>query len=66
MKIFYSIILVLLVAGAIGWCMNIYKLVNCDFESPYKAEFIRAVGLMPPVGAVVGWVDIEDGKKESK
>ena len=43
-----------------GWAVNIYKLTQLDFESPYKAEAIRAVGLIPPVGAVIAWFDIED------
>lgn len=43
-----------------GWGINIVKLTRCDFQPPYKAEIIRSVGLVPIVGAVVGWIDIED------
>lgn len=44
-----------------GWLMNVYKLTECDFNAPYKAEIIRIVGVaVPPVGVVVGWMDIED------
>jgi len=43
-----------------GWVKNIIKLSNCDFEAPYKAEIIYGVGLIPPVGAVTGWLDIGD------
>lgn len=43
-----------------GWVKNLIKLSECDFESPYKAEVIRVVGVIPPVGAVVGWLNIED------
>lgn len=41
-----------------GWGMNIYKLVKCDFETPYKTEIIRGIAIIPPVGAVAGWMDI--------
>ena len=43
-----------------SWCANIYKLTQLDFETPYKAEAIRTFGLVPPVGAIVAWFDIED------
>jgi len=41
-----------------GWVLNIYKLASADFEAPYKTEIIRTVGIFPPVGMVVGWMDI--------
>ena len=53
-----SIILGLIV----GYIMNIVALCNCDFEPNYKAEVIRSIGIVvPPVGAVAGWIHIEDG-----
>lgn len=51
---------VLVVVGAVGWCMNIYKLTQLDFEGPYKAEVLRVAGLLPPVGAIVGYLSIDD------
>lgn len=57
------IVLTLAVAIPLGWCMNLYKLTQCDFEAPYKAEVIRSVGVgVPFVGIVTGYIDIEDGK----
>lgn len=49
-----------LVAGFfVGIVLNIVGLANCDFEAPYRAEIIRVAGLFsPPLGAVVGWVDL--------
>lgn len=48
-----------------GWVYNIVKFVDCDFESPYKAEAIRGIGIpVFPVGVIVGWMEIEDVKKE--
>ena len=49
----------IVVAVLPGWSMNIYKLATeCDFVAPYKCEAIRAIGLVPPIGAVVGWIDL--------
>lgn len=46
-----------------GYFMNIYKLIQCDFKAPYKAEAIRGVGVATGVvGAFVGWFDIKDGE----
>ena len=50
----------LVIAGFIGWCVNAYKLTQLDFKSPYKAEFIRGAGLFPIVGAVTGYINIQD------
>ena len=59
MKAFAILPLIIVVAGSVGWCMNLYKLTQCDFESPYKCEAIRALGVVPPVGAIAGYFDIE-------
>lgn len=50
-------IIVITIIG-VGWVKNIIKLANCDFEAPYKAEVIHGVGIIPPVGAVTGWLDL--------
>lgn len=53
------------IAVFIGWVMNIYKLTQCDFDTPLKAEVIRAVGIpVFPIGVVVGYMDIDDGKSK--
>lgn len=45
-----------------GWAANLYKFCQCDFKPSYKAEVIRGAGVfIPPVGAVLSLVDIEDG-----
>ena len=47
-----------------GYIANIVKITRYDFASPYKAEFIRGVGIvMPPVGGVLGFCTIDDTKK---
>ena len=47
------------IAGAIGYFSNIYKLIQCDFKTPYKAEVIRVVGLVPVVGVFTGYMSNE-------
>lgn len=57
-------ILIIVVIGGLGvggWVANVVKLCGCNFTAPYKAEFIRAVGVVvPPIGAVCGYLNIED------
>ena len=52
------IIVVLILAVAVGWVKNLIKLTDCDFDAPYKCEIIHTVGLIPPVGAITGWLDV--------
>ena len=39
----------------VAWIVNIVKLVNCDFDAPYKQEIIHAIGLIPGVSIVTCW-----------
>jgi Tfp pilus assembly protein PilV len=50
-----GLLVIIIVAG---WIMNFYKLSQCDFEAPYKAEVIHGVGIVPIVGMVTGWLDV--------
>ena len=44
-----------------GWGNNLYRLTQCDFDTPLKTEVIRGVGVvMFPIGIVLGYIDIED------
>lgn len=53
--------LAILIGAGYGWINNIVEFASCDFESPYKAEIVRGVGIpIAPVGAVLGYLDIED------
>ena len=54
----YLLVVLLLI---VGWVMNLVAFCRCDFEAPYKAEIIRAVGVVvPPVGGVAGYIGIDD------
>lgn len=60
-KLYLMIILSIIpVMAFTGWVMNFYKLFHLDFKQPYKAEIIRTIGVVPPIGAVIGWMDIND------
>jgi hypothetical protein len=50
--------LIIVAVMGVGWVKNVIKLADCDFKAPYKAEIIHAVGLVPPVGMVTGWLDM--------
>lgn len=56
--IFGILVFLLAIGILIGWVKNIIKLTECDFEPSYKAEIIRIVGIFPPVGGIVGWMDV--------
>lgn len=44
---------------ALGYVFNIIAFLECDFSAPYKAEAIRAIGiLLPFVGAIAGFCKI--------
>ena len=58
------LLVVVLLLGCYGYAANIVKLCGCDFEEPFKAETIRFVGVaVPPVGMVIGFIDINDSKR---
>ena len=51
----------LVVLVGYGWFANLYKLSQYNFDRPYKAEVLRAVGAFVfPVGVVMGYFNIED------
>jgi hypothetical protein len=53
------LILGIWIAGIIGWVMNLYKLTQCDFDTPLKTEVIRAIAIpVAPLGAIIGYMDI--------
>ncbi len=58
MKITTIIIGIFMICCWAGWGINLYKFVKCDFETPYKTEIIRSIGIVTPIGAIIGWMDI--------
>jgi len=62
MKFLGLVFLIIYLTAAVGWCLNLYKLTQLDFASPYKAEVIRIVGITP-LGAVIGWIKLDEEEK---
>ena len=39
----------------VAWIVNLVKLLSCDFDAPYKEEFIHAIGMIPGVSMITCW-----------
>lgn len=62
---FASIIyIVVVVLAFIGYFRCIYNFIDSDFEPSYKREIVYGIGIVTPLGTIIGWLDIEDTKKE--
>ena len=58
------IVAVFWILCAVSWATNIYKFATCDFESPYKTEILRGVGIpFAPIGIIIGFMDIGEENK---
>ncbi len=56
--------LLLLIWVFASWSTNLYKLVNCDWEAPYKEEIIHGIGVpVVPVSFVTCWLDFTEDKE---
>lgn len=47
----------------IGYVINVVKLIQCDFEAPYKVEIIRGASLITGLGGIVGYIPLQDKKQ---
>lgn len=52
-----TIPLILFVVVAFSWVGNIVKLSDCDFQAPYRCEFIHGVGIIPLTSPLTVWFD---------
>jgi hypothetical protein len=39
----------------VGYVMCVIKLINCDFQAPFKAEFLYTIGSFTGLGGILGW-----------
>lgn len=46
--------------GIIGWVMCVVKFVKSDFDAPYKSEIIYGIGTFSGLGAIIGWININE------
>lgn len=44
----------------IGWILNLISFIGLNFSSPYRAEVIRGMGVVTPMGGVIGYFNIKD------
>jgi hypothetical protein len=58
------LMLLLTVFIGISWVVNVVKLVQCDFDSPYKEEAVRGIGLIPIVAPFVAWQDFNEDTQD--
>lgn len=60
MKKFGIIIIVLWLLAIIGEIRCIYKVFTCNWEPIGKAEVVYTAAACTGLGAIVGWINIED------
>ena len=60
MKTMMVVSLFVVVFATVGWIANIVKLTGCDFEAPYKCEVMRSIGIVPVIGAVMGYITLDE------
>ena len=57
-KTIILLVLFVVLIVPISWCVNLYKLTQCDFKASWKGEAIHAVGLViPPAAIITAWLD---------
>lgn len=60
MKTIFFIYISLAIFLFIGEVKCIYKVFTCNWEPIGKAEIIYTVGACTGLGAIIGWIEIED------
>ena len=60
MKKSLIILIVLIILAVVGEVKCIVKAVSCNWEPIGKAEAVYTVSALVGVGAIVGYIDIED------
>ena len=48
-----------------SWGFNLKKLIDCDFETPYKCEAVHVIGLIPIASIITVWFDPEETAKKA-
>lgn len=46
-----------IVVVLVSWAVNLSKLIDCDFASPYKCEVVHGIGIVPIISVVTACVD---------
>lgn len=61
---FTFIWVVIIALAVIGEIRCIYKAVTCDWDPIGKTEIIYTGATVTGLGAIIGWIDIEDSKEK--
>lgn len=43
----------------VSWGVNVYRLIQCDWEESYKGEVIYGLGLFTPTFLFTAWMDLD-------
>lgn len=54
----YLVVVVLVFLAT--WSVNMYKLTQCDFESPYRCEVIHGLGAIPLFSIGTVWASTDN------
>ena len=54
------IVMLIWILALIGEIRCIYKMCTCNWEPVGKAEILYTAGTFTGLGAIIGWVDIQD------
>ena len=60
MKIIGVIYFVFLTLAITGYVKNIIKLTECDFKVISKCEIVHGIGVIPPVGIITGYLNVQE------
>lgn len=60
LALYVLFVIVFCIISAFGlWVTNVVKFVSLDFDTPYRAEIIRGIGIpAAPIGIIVSLMDI--------
>ena len=47
-KVVSALVVIVYLVGGLGWVLNLLCFFNLDFQSPYRAEVIRGIGVVSP------------------
>jgi hypothetical protein len=54
-KNYAAAVFIFYVYMGVAWIVNLVKLLSCDFDAPYKEEFIHTIGMIPGVSMITCW-----------
>jgi hypothetical protein len=64
-KILFFIFICLIIPAIFGYVKCWIKFIDSDFDgtkTTFKREVVYGIGLIPPIGCFVGWINVEDQK----